>query len=79
MSTALVLTTTPIMLTLGYFLVCRFWPYTNCRRCHGTGTCRAPIGRARRLCPRCEATGLRLRAGRHALNYLTRLYRTSRF
>jgi hypothetical protein len=47
-----------------YALVCRIWPYGNCRRCQGTGQLYAPFGAVYRLCPRCAATGRRLRPGR---------------
>lgn len=69
--TALVLVT----LGGGYVLVCAGWPFARCRRCHGTGSLRAPLGRGRRLCPRCDATGLRLRLGRRLWNHLRRLRR----
>jgi hypothetical protein len=59
----------------GYVLVCAGWPFARCRRCHGTGSLRAPIGRGRRLCLRCDATGLRLRIGRRVWNHLRRLRR----
>ncbi|EXG79168.1 hypothetical protein [Cryptosporangium arvum] len=78
MSTALVLALALIILTLGYLGLCRFWPYTHCRRCDGTGKRHALIGRGYRHCPRCGGTGERLRIGRHVLNHLTALHRASR-
>ncbi|MEQ4206299.1 hypothetical protein [Actinopolymorpha sp. B9G3] len=54
----------------GYLFLCWIWPFTNCRRCHGWGKRRAPIGRGFRHCPRCRGTGYRLRIGRHVLNRL---------
>ncbi len=54
----------------GYLLTCRIWPYGNCRRCHGTGKSYALIGPGFRHCPRCKATGYRLRIGRRLLNRL---------
>ena len=54
----------------GYLLLCWIWPFTNCRRCHGWGKRKAPIGRGFRHCPRCDGTGHRLRIGRHLLNHL---------
>ncbi|MQA14427.1 MAG: hypothetical protein GEV09_09710 [Pseudonocardiaceae bacterium] len=64
-----------LIVTMGYLLACAAWPFAPCRRCHGTGCLRAPLGRAFRLCPRCRATGRRLRAGRRAYTHLTRHYR----
>jgi len=63
-----------IVVTVGYLLVCAVWPFTTCRRCHGTGRHRGPL-RGVRLCHRCDATGLRLRWGRRAWNSGRRLYR----
>jgi hypothetical protein len=67
-----------IVITLGYALACWLWPFTTCRRCHGTGK-RAALfgGRAFRLCSRCDGTGRRLRPGRRVLNYLRETHRRS--
>jgi hypothetical protein len=66
-----------ILLTLGggYVLACIGWPYAHCRRCHGAGHTRAPLGRGLRLCARCGATGRRLRLGRRIWNRYQRLRR----
>jgi hypothetical protein len=64
-----------VTLSGGYVLVCAGWPFARCRRCVGTGSRRAPVDRGRRLCPRCDATGLRLRLGRRLWNHLRRLHR----
>lgn len=53
-----------LIVTLGYSLTCAVWPFKPCRRCHGHGRSRAPMGRAFRRCPRCKGDGARLRTGR---------------
>ncbi len=56
-----------LLAAAGYAITCLLWPYGNCRRCHGTGKLRSPFGgEAFRRCPRCKATGARLRLGRRA-------------
>jgi hypothetical protein len=67
-----------LVITLGYLATCVVWPFKACRRCEGTGKLRSPIVRAIRLCPRCNATGLRLRIGRKAFNAYRRLHRARR-
>lgn len=53
----------------GYALTCLIWPYGNCRRCSGAGKLRSPFGGdAYRRCPRCKATGARLRLGRRVFS-----------
>ncbi|CAM06185.1 hypothetical protein A8924_7386 [Saccharopolyspora erythraea NRRL 2338] len=66
------------MVTLCYSLVCVIWPFKDCRTCRGTGRLRSPFLRSYRLCPACEATGLRLRTGRKAVNALRRVHRRNR-
>ena len=61
-----------LLLTLGYAAVCAASPFGPCRRCEGTGRLGARI---RRACPRCDATGLRIRAGRHLWNEINRIHR----
>jgi hypothetical protein len=56
----------------GYAAACAFWPFTACRRCRGAGKLRSPFGRAFRLCPRCKASGRRLRFGRRLFTHVTR-------
>lgn len=57
--------------TLGYLGMCAAFPYGNCRRCHGTGRLYSHLVRsAFRLCPRCDATGRRIRTGRRIYEYL---------
>jgi hypothetical protein len=67
-----------ILVTLGYFLTCLIWPFKACRTCRGAGKLRSPFLRSYRLCPACQATGLRLRAGRKAWNAARRLSRANR-
>lgn len=56
-----------LLAAVAYAITCLIWPYGNCRRCHGTGKLRSPFGGdAYRRCPRCKATGARLRIGRRA-------------
>ncbi|MEU6264854.1 hypothetical protein [Saccharopolyspora shandongensis] len=50
----------------GYLGTCVLWPYKVCRTCQGRGRLSRLLGV--RLCPTCDATGLRLRAGRRALD-----------
>jgi DnaJ-class molecular chaperone len=72
-SACLLLTLT--FVTASYLFTCWIYPFTNCRRCHGTG--KAPSlfgGRSFRLCRRCDGTGRQLRTGRHVLNYLRNLH-----
>ncbi|MBF9129312.1 hypothetical protein I0C86_10060 [Plantactinospora sp. S1510] len=63
-----------LAVTLGYLATCWIFPFVACRRCHGTGKCRAPFGRAFRLCSRCDGDGYPLRPGRLVLNYLRNLH-----
>jgi hypothetical protein len=59
----------------GWLLTCWLYPFTNCRRCRGTGKNRSPFGaRAFGLCRRCDGTGRQLRIGRHILNNLRGLH-----
>ena len=66
------------VITLGYALTCVIWPFKACRRCDGTGKLRSPLIKAIRLCPRCNASGLKLRAGRKAFNAYRHLRRAAR-
>ncbi|TDC94016.1 hypothetical protein E1161_08360 [Saccharopolyspora aridisoli] len=64
--------------TLGYAATCWLWPFKACRTCRGAGKLRSPFLRAIRLCPACNATGLRPRVGRKAYNALLRVHRAHR-
>lgn len=64
-----------LIVTLGYIGTCVIWPFKACRRCHGTGRLHsALLLGAYRLCPHCEATGLRLRIGRRVWNAYRHLH-----
>jgi DnaJ-class molecular chaperone len=66
---------TLIVLTLGYTLACWLYPFTTCRRCHGTGKRRAILGgRTFGHCRRCHGDGHTIRPGRRVLNYLRVLH-----
>jgi hypothetical protein len=69
-----------VALLVRYALVCYLAPFRDCRRCDGLGRIRPRTGlrRAVRPCRRCRATGKRLRAGRHVLNYLSATRRAAR-
>lgn len=64
-----------LIVTLGYIGTCVIWPFKACWRCHGTGRLHSPLllG-AYRLCPHCDATGLRLRIGRRVWNAYRHLH-----
>lgn len=66
---------TCLAVTLGYLAVCAAWPFKRCWRCRGLGRIYSPLGRRIfRLCPRCQATGRRIRLGRHLWNEWRRLH-----
>jgi hypothetical protein len=54
---------------LCYASACYIRPFGGCRKCKGKGRIPNRIGRGTRYCRRCDATGLRLRLGRHLWNY----------
>jgi len=70
-SSVLLLAAFGVVVAVGYLIGCRIWPYTNCSRCHGDGTSRAPSPKAFRDCPRCKGTGRRTRIGRRLLDHHT--------
>ncbi|MBT0771363.1 hypothetical protein KIH74_20665 [Kineosporia sp. J2-2] len=72
MTPTLALALTSTLVTLGYVLACRIWPYANCWKCSGAGRFRSPSGRAWRLCRRCSGSGARLRIGRRLWNLAAR-------
>ncbi|MFI9269813.1 hypothetical protein ACIGXM_03710 [Kitasatospora sp. NPDC052896] len=56
----------PLVVTLGYGLLCAISPFGRCRKCSGLGH-QPRTGRLIRrpkTCRRCDGTGLRLRIGR---------------
>jgi hypothetical protein len=46
-----------------YATVCRWWPYSRCWSCSGTGKSASPSGRHWRPCRRCGGSGTRVRLG----------------
>jgi hypothetical protein len=51
-----------------YIASCAWWPFGRCRKCRGSGRLARSDGKVFRLCPRCTATGRRLRIGRRLWN-----------
>jgi hypothetical protein len=69
-----------LAITVGYGIACWIWPFRACRKCRGSGRFHTPrrlrragLGRGIRQCRRCDATGLRLRAGRRVHAAIRRL------
>ncbi|AXG79662.1 hypothetical protein [Streptomyces paludis] len=66
-------------ITLCYGGLCAVSPFGNCRKCRGWGHAMKTDrkGRAKRGkdCRRCDATGKRIRIGRHFYNTAARLHR----
>jgi hypothetical protein len=56
-----------LALAVPYGLACALVPFGACRRCHGGDP----------LCPACDGTGRRVRAGRRLWTYLRALYHDS--
>jgi hypothetical protein len=74
MDGALIVAGVTLAAVIFYVAECAIWPWTNCRRCKGTGQHRAWWGvRAWRYCRRCDGSGRRLRAGRQAWNLYRKL------
>lgn len=61
-----------------YLLACVAFPFRKCRVCKGMGRFTSGTFGGIRMCARCDGTGLRLRAGRRALNAVRRNRRTNR-
>lgn len=53
---------------LAYAASCAWWPFGKCGKCKGNGRLARSDGKVFRLCPRCGATGRRLRIGRRLWN-----------
>jgi hypothetical protein len=66
----LILAGLALLWAAGYVAACAIWPFTNCRRCKGTGKHRSPRGKAWRRCRRCKGTGTRIRGGRRVWTWL---------
>ncbi|MFI5754642.1 hypothetical protein [Streptomyces sp. NPDC051569] len=67
-----------LLVTLGYAGVCAVSPFGNCRKCSGWGfamkTDRKGRSKRGKDCRRCQATGKRIRIGRHLYNAAARLH-----
>jgi hypothetical protein len=58
------------LLGLGYLAACAVFPFRKCRACQGLGKHTSGLFGGIRFCRRCDASGLQLRAGRRAWNWL---------
>ena len=63
-----------VLFTLCYAALCAASPFGPCRRCNGLGRIRLGSRRGR-LCRHCNATGIRIRLGRHLWNQAARIHR----
>ena len=61
-----------------YLLACVAFPFRKCRVCKGMGRFTSGTFGGIRMCARCDGSGLKLRAGRRALNTVRRNRRTNR-
>ena len=61
-----------------YLLACAAFPFRKCPACKGMGRFTSGTFGGIRMCPRCDGSGLKLRAGRRALNTLRRNRRANR-
>lgn len=75
LETATVAVVAVVVWVAGYCAACAFWPFAACGRCKGAGKLRSPSGRAFRLCPRCKASGRRLRLGRRIYVHVVQMRR----
>jgi hypothetical protein len=64
-----------VLIALCYAAVCAASPFGPCGRCNGLGRIRLDRRRGGRPCPRCDATGIRIRYGRHLWNLTARIHR----
>jgi hypothetical protein len=64
-----------VVITLCYSVVCAASPFGTCRRCSGRGRLGTGRGLRSRPCRHCDATGIRIRFGRHLFNELARVHR----
>jgi hypothetical protein len=61
-----------------YLVACVAFPFRKCPACKGMGRFTSGMFGGIRMCARCDGSGLRLRAGRRALNALRRNRRANR-
>jgi hypothetical protein len=66
---------TLLLIAFCYAALCAASPFGTCRHCAGTGRRRGERSRSRRPCRRCDATGIRIRYGRHLWNVAARIHR----
>jgi hypothetical protein len=64
-----------IVVAICYAALCAASPFGTCRRCAGRGRLGTTRGLHSRPCRNCDATGLRIRAGRHLYNEIMRAHR----
>jgi hypothetical protein len=68
-----------LAITFGYSGLCATSPFGPCRKCRGWGfemkTDRKGRLKRGKDCRRCQATGRRIRVGRHLYNVAARLHR----
>ena len=64
-----------ILVALCYAALCAASPFGACRHCHGLGRVRLAKRRGGRPCRHCDATGIRIRYGRHLWNVAARTHR----
>lgn len=57
-----------------YAAACWVWPFGRCKLCSGKGTGKTLFLRRPRPCRLCKGSGLRLRLGRRAYNYGSRIH-----
>lgn len=62
-------------ITLCYAAVCAASPFGTCRRCAGLGRVDRIRGLHSQACKHCDATGIRIRRGRHLYHLAARIYR----
>ncbi|MCA2215813.1 hypothetical protein [Jidongwangia harbinensis] len=62
-------------ITFCYAVVCAVSPFGTCRRRAGLGRIGITRGVRSRPCRRCDATGIRIRLGRHLYHEATRIHR----
>lgn len=71
---ASLLCSSTVLIALCYAALCAASPFGRCRRCDGIGRDRLHRRGTGRLCTHCDATGLRIRYGRHLWNLATRIH-----
>lgn len=78
MTPTLTTITVAIVVTVSYIAACAYFPFGNCRRCHGTGKARSISRKFWRPCRHCDGTGRRVRIGRRIYETLRREHRAGK-